>query len=201
MGGVSFTKRRFFVQEKSVYISLVDSPAATNGRGGYPSFSRLHDRMYWYSFAGQKRAVQLRRDMNRPPFAPSKLRYLLLLLGLAISALTGCFESERAKGMMGDVNSYRVVLEGRNFVLDFDGVRARHGFFTTRYVQARDEKEAELKAVELIREDTELVGAVKNQQADPPMIYLDEIEELPSLEGVNAPGSGYSFYVEADESN
>jgi hypothetical protein len=67
------------------------------------------------------------------------------------------------------------------------------GFFTTRFVQANNRDGAELLAVDLIRSDKWLRGAVANSRTDPPMIFAEEIEEL---EGTDIPdgGSGFSFF-------
>jgi len=92
------------------------------------------------------------------------------------------------------MKNYRVILEGKNFLLDLDGTPRKYGFYATRDVQASGTEEAELKAVQAVREDSELARAVMNAADDAPMIDLHEMTELISLAGVAAPGSGYSFY-------
>jgi len=85
-------------------------------------------------------------------------------------------------------------MEGKNFLLNLEGITQKYGFFTTRYIEANNPEEAELKAVQLIREDSEISESIKNPQSDPPMIYLNTLDELASFEGVDVPGAGYSFY-------
>lgn len=121
---------------------------------------------------------------------------LVLFLSLVTAALLGCVDSDGGAASRNNMKNYRVVLEGKNFLLDLDGTVQKHGFFTTRYVQASDEEEAELNAVDLVRNDDQLLTAVKNEKTDPPMIYLDEIEELDSFEGIKVLGAGYSFYTD-----
>jgi hypothetical protein len=54
--------------------------------------------------------------------------------------------------------SFQVMLQGRNFLLDLEGQARRYGFYTTRFVEAEDEAEAERAAVALVRDDPELRG-------------------------------------------
>ena len=91
------------------------------------------------------------------------------------------------------MKKYSVMLEGRNFLLDIEGSVKKYGFFTTRYVEAENPEQAEIKAVQLIKEDRSLKMAAKNEGLKP-MIYLDSITELMSFEGVRLPGTGYSFF-------
>ncbi len=77
-----------------------------------------------------------------------------------------------------------------------DGQPKRMGFYTTRFVEADTPEEAESQAVQLVREDSKLREAVHNEKSDPPMIYLEEIGILESFEGINLPGTGYTFYEE-----
>jgi hypothetical protein len=93
------------------------------------------------------------------------------------------------------MKKYSVMLEGRYFLLEIDGAVMKYGFYTTRYVEAEDPQEAEMKAVQLVRTDQSLKLAVKNEGASP-MIYLSSIEELRSFDGVHPPGGGHSFFPE-----
>jgi len=89
---------------------------------------------------------------------------------------------------------WRVLLEGRNFWLRVDGQLQRLGFYTTRFVDAFDEKAAELMAVQLIRDDPKL-GEALNERSDPPMICVEQVTRVavPDSEYANA---GYTFYLE-----
>jgi len=61
------------------------------------------------------------------------------------------------------VAHYRVFLRGENFLMEVNGKATRIGFFTTRFVQANNRDGAELLAVDLIRSDKWLKGAVANR--------------------------------------
>ena len=97
------------------------------------------------------------------------------------------------------MNKYRVYLEGKNFLLSFNGKPEKHGFFTTRFVEANNPEEAENISIGLIRSDTDFKTAVLNKQDDPPMIYLKEIVKLIDFGDIEPPGSGYTFYPESSE--
>ena len=88
---------------------------------------------------------------------------------------------------------YRVFLRGANFLMDVNEKPTRIGFFATRFVQANTRDGAELLAVDLIRNDKWLRGAVSNSPSDPPEIFAEEIEVV---EGDYDPGvgSGFSFF-------
>lgn len=97
------------------------------------------------------------------------------------------------------VPKYRVRLNGANFLMNQDDKVCRLGFYTTRFVEAGTPEEAEKRAVQLVRDDGKLKAAVLNDKADPPMIYLEEIDELVSFDGIEPPGGGYTFFLEDGE--
>ena len=96
------------------------------------------------------------------------------------------------------MKKYRVMLNGKNFKINSDGKLEKFGFYTTRWVQADNPQEAELKAVSLVREDKSLKASICNESSDPPVIYLDELTEIDSFDGINVPGAGYSLYPDED---
>ncbi len=96
------------------------------------------------------------------------------------------------------MNKYRVFIEGKNFLIEFDDKPKNTGFFTTRYVEAVDSAEAENKAIELIKNDSDLRSTILNEPNDPPKMYVEEIEELASFEGFEIPGTGYTFFEEEE---
>lgn len=71
------------------------------------------------------------------------------------------------------------MLRGENFVIQVDGVRERMGFYTTRFVHARNEEEAELRAVEMVRQSKSLRSAAIKPSSFTPMIYLESVERRP----------------------
>jgi hypothetical protein len=97
------------------------------------------------------------------------------------------------------MKKFRVMLEGRNFLFNSDEGRKVMGFYTTRFVEAENPKEAENLSVELIKNDSKLKDSVLNERSDPPEIYLESIDELESFGGNSVPGNGYTFYPDEDE--
>jgi hypothetical protein len=91
--------------------------------------------------------------------------------------------------------SYRALIEGRNFLLNVDGRMRRHGFYQTVFVEGSDPAEAEVNAIGFVKGDDELKQATQNEQNDPPMLYLDSLEELEGVEAVPTV-KGRSYYVE-----
>ncbi len=96
------------------------------------------------------------------------------------------------------MKKFRVMLEGRNFLINSDEGPMKMGFYTTRFIEAESSKEAENLSVELIKNDANLKETVLNDQADPPMIYLESLDELSSFGDNAVPGSGYTFYLEEE---
>lgn len=97
------------------------------------------------------------------------------------------------------MKKYKVFLQGKNFLISIDKKIQKYGFYTTRFVEANDEKEAENKSVDLIRDDPELRQSVLNDKDDPPTIYMETIDELYDFNGTNVPGNGYTFYPEDEK--
>lgn len=94
------------------------------------------------------------------------------------------------------MSKYRVLLNGRNFLLSLDGRPRKLGFYATRFVEARDAEGAENAAVELIRADDALKGTVLNSRDDPPMLYADEVEEVGASGAAHHVSAGFSWYAE-----
>jgi hypothetical protein len=98
------------------------------------------------------------------------------------------------------MNKYKVLLNGRNFWMNIDNQPKLMGFYTTRFLEADTPELAENRAAQLIRGDAKLREAVINDRSDPPMIHAEEIVLLQTLEGIEPPGSGYTFFFYDDES-
>ncbi len=89
---------------------------------------------------------------------------------------------------------FRVFLRGENFLLSVEGTAKRLGFYTTRFLEAPDERAAEQQAVESLRQNEELRSGVLNDPSDPPMLFAEEIEEIPSFEGMEDRDLGLAFF-------
>lgn len=88
---------------------------------------------------------------------------------------------------------YKVSINVVNFLLNLEGeCFVKHGFYATRYVEAKNEQEAEKKAVDLVISQYREVA--KNEKDDPPVAYVEEIVEVDSLE--DTINEGASWYEE-----
>jgi hypothetical protein len=94
---------------------------------------------------------------------------------------------------------YRVQLKGLNFWLKIDDKPKRVGFFTTRFVDAPDEDQAERRAVKQLGDDPKLHGAL-NERGDPPEIVIEEIEQV-RADQVAPVLQGYSFFIDEREAD
>ena len=89
-----------------------------------------------------------------------------------------------------------VTICGENFHLEVDGVAKRVGFYTVRYVEARDEEDAERRAYNSVQQNEWLGNAVRNDQDDQPMLFADDIEELASFDDIDEETPGFAFFNE-----
>lgn len=95
------------------------------------------------------------------------------------------------------MKKYKVLVRGQNFLLDLNGQVEKVGFYTTRFVEAENEGQAEDNAISMLRADSKLCDVVLNPQSDTPMLFVEEITQLDSFEGVGVPGAGFTFYRES----
>jgi hypothetical protein len=91
-----------------------------------------------------------------------------------------------------------VPINGENFLFTFDGQPQKWGFYVTRVVEAQGHKEAELAAIELVRDDSRLKGGVINERNDPPMLYAEEIEKIKKFDSEKNVDAGFSWYDETE---
>ena len=87
---------------------------------------------------------------------------------------------------------YKVMVEGANFLVSFDNETAKHGFFTTRFVEAENPEDAENQTIELLR--VELASLVQNDASDSPVMFVEEVDEIDSFEGLPMPGAGFVWF-------
>jgi len=80
------------------------------------------------------------------------------------------------------MKKYKVMLNGQNFVIDLGEGQARHGFYTTRYVDANTKAEAEDIVIASINNRSDIKENIKNESNDPPMLYAEEIVEVTAAE-------------------
>jgi len=93
---------------------------------------------------------------------------------------------------------YIVMLEGRNFIFDFEGEPTRFGFSTTRHVEATDPEEAERRAIQDVLEDDQLNAPLLNDPSNPPRVTTTRSIEVESFDSDRSPELGYIFYEDHD---
>ena len=76
-----------------------------------------------------------------------------------------------------------------------NGKKSKQRFYKTVFVNSANPEQAELDAVQLIRE-SDLKNLVKNDRSDPPMLFLDEIEEIKEQECENHSPGGATWYAD-----
>ena len=84
------------------------------------------------------------------------------------------------------------MVEGANFLITFDNEATKHGFFTTRFVEADGPEAAETIAMDMLR--LELADLVENDVADSPVMFLEDIEEVDSFIEPPVPGAGFAWF-------
>ena len=88
---------------------------------------------------------------------------------------------------------YRLLMRGEDFSISVDGKRELLGFYQTIHVEAQDPEEAENEAVKIIRQ-SDLRETILEGNDYTPMIYLDEIEQIESFEGIESLIEGRGFF-------
>jgi hypothetical protein len=84
------------------------------------------------------------------------------------------------------------MLRGENFEIKSEAGVENLGFFTTRFVKARNPEEAELVAVDMIRTDKSLLEILSRECKFESKIYLEKMWAERWWKRLG--GGGYSFY-------
>jgi hypothetical protein len=97
------------------------------------------------------------------------------------------------------MKKFKVFINGANFIFGQKNKEKnlREGFYTTRWVEANNSNEAEIMANELIWDELKL--KVFNDPSDPPIMHVEEIEELEDFGDHHIPGTGFAFYIEDED--
>jgi len=96
---------------------------------------------------------------------------------------------------------WRVKVNGTNFRWEFEDdagksrVR-RTGFITFVFVTADTARAAELRAVEVLRNDEHLRRGLHNAKNDAPNLFVDEVEQVQSFRGCRRPRMPLILYHE-----
>ena len=89
---------------------------------------------------------------------------------------------------------FRCFLRGEKFPERLLGQGRPVGFYTTRFVEAADAREAELEAVGRLRGDPSLAVAPEHRTKDA-KVFVEEIDEVPD-DTPRVPDAGFSFFLE-----
>ncbi len=68
------------------------------------------------------------------------------------------------------------------------------GFYITSYLKAKNPMEAEHLVVQVLMNELKAYHHLKTVDHDPPRIFVEKIEELESFDGIELPGSGFTFF-------
>lgn len=90
------------------------------------------------------------------------------------------------------MKKYKILVEGENLTITSKGKLQKHGFFTTRFVEAINSTDAEKRILLLVQEDLQEI--ISNNPSDPPVITVDKIVEIDGFENNEIPGSGFTWY-------
>jgi hypothetical protein len=96
------------------------------------------------------------------------------------------------------MGKFRVMVEGRNFLTSRPAGEAKHGFDTTRFVDAPNAEAAEHAAIGQLRARKSLREMVRNRQDDPPMMDATRIDGVASFDGVGSLDQGLACYAETE---
>jgi hypothetical protein len=122
---------------------------------------------------------------------------VLLLLSLIIACASHILGTDYSKTVYGaeqSIKKYRVLVQGTNFLIPINNELVKCGFYTTRYVEAKNAKEAEYKAMDILRGTKRLKDIVKNDAMDPPVMNAEEIVEIESFAGIENLEPGFAWY-------
>jgi hypothetical protein len=96
--------------------------------------------------------------------------------------------------LLGCMKKYQVFVRGENFLMRFGEHEQKLGFYTTVFVEAQDSQSAEMQAVDLLRNDENLLTGTLNSKSDSPMMFVEDVEEFETFEGRSVPRTGFSFF-------
>lgn len=94
---------------------------------------------------------------------------------------------------------FRGLVLGEHIKMDVSGNQCWMGFYSTRFIKAANPHEASTSAIAAVRLDTKLDGLVLNDVDDPPLLFVDEIEEVSEL-AVPEVEPGFVFFKDETRS-
>lgn len=96
------------------------------------------------------------------------------------------------------MTSYKIIINGTNFVLHIQGTTQRMGFYATRFVEAGNAQEAQEAAMHLVMNDDKLRQAIRNEPNNQPQLHVDEVIEASITDKDKAMNNAFMFYADAN---
>lgn len=93
------------------------------------------------------------------------------------------------------MKKYKAFVRGENFLIKIAGKEQKLGFYTTVFVEAQDEKDAEQSSIRLLRNDPKLQEITLNDRSDTPVMHVEGVQELESFDGLKLPRVGFAFFA------
>ena len=88
---------------------------------------------------------------------------------------------------------YRCLMCGENFPGYMLGETAPIGFYATRFVEAENQEQAEILALESLREEDFFNIPLEKRSEDAKIVFEEIMEVHPDTE--QTPNSGFSFFI------
>lgn len=95
---------------------------------------------------------------------------------------------------------FKVLIHGKNYLIQLDGSTRKHDFYTTVFVEARNPEEAESIAVDMLEKDPKLLNMCENNESDRPSLSVESTDEIASFKNCTIPRTGLVLYSEAGNS-
>ena len=97
------------------------------------------------------------------------------------------------------MNKYKVLINGRNFLVQLEEKPRKYGFYSNCFVEAESKRVAEYIAVRLVRDAEKLDDLACNRIDEPPVIYAEDITEIDSFESCRSDSQRLLWYREREE--
>ena len=81
---------------------------------------------------------------------------------------------------------------------EIDGSPKKLGFYTTRDVEAADQRQAAAAAMQLMRASDKLRTLVRNSADDPPQMFAEEVVEIDGVDPTKTI-PGFAFYDDVED--
>ncbi len=94
------------------------------------------------------------------------------------------------------MKKYKVHIKCENYLIDLDDQLTQMGFNTTRYIEASDERNACIEAVDSLKKEEKFMRGMRNLENDSPRFVVEDLEVMESFEGIENLRPGFAFFEE-----